>query len=233
MSILRTTPAAAPLVALLAITTAFACGGAVHTDVDGDAGAGPGPSTAPSSTTARAGCTPATTNGGGSGSSGGQATGTPASPDLCAGEIGCGPGQVCGAGRACCMKNGGAVIDPSPCPCPGRATAVVGTACAKSCAGTTQVCFPDPGGRNTDCLNGLECASSDSVQGIRLTTCSNPEGSSSSSGGGGPTGSCQAPTEPCPGALFACSSALSCAPGEVCCEILGAVCSGNCSDNGP
>ncbi len=159
-------------------------------------------------------------------------SGPASSPPARTGEVGCGAGQVCSAGRVCCLKSGGAVSDPSTCPCPGMATAVVGTACEKSCPGTPQVCSADIAGKNNDCLNGLQCNSSDSVQGLSLSTCSAP-GSSSSSSGGGAVGACQDPAEPCPGVHFACSSALSCAPGEVCCEIVGSVCNENCSDNGP
>jgi hypothetical protein len=221
------------LLTLVAFVPAFACGGSTRQDVGGHADSGSGSSSGSDSGIAATGCTPAPASEGSSGSSGGFIGGPSAFPDICAGEVACGSGNVCSAGRACCMKNGGAVGDASTCPCPGRATAVVGTACAKSCPGAAQVCFADPGERNTDCLNGLRCTGSDSVEGVSLSTCAGSGGTSSSSGGGAPLGSCQDPAEPCPGALFACSSALSCAPGEVCCEVLGTVCNEGCSDNGP
>jgi hypothetical protein len=221
-----------PLVTLLALAMAFGCSGTARIDAVVDAGSSRGSSSGPGSTIATTGCTPAASPQGGSSASSGGPAGGPVA-NICSGEIGCGTGQVCSAGRACCFKSGGAQSDLSNCPCPGTATAVVGTVCAKSCPGTPQVCFADPGERNTDCLNGLHCTGSDSVQGVSLSTCSASAGSSSSSGGGGPVGSCQDPADPCTGALFACSSALSCAPGEVCCELFGAVCNSNCSDNGP
>ena len=119
------------------------------------------------------------------------------------------PQRCSPSGRAGCMENGGAVGDASTCPCPGRATAVVGTVCAKSCSGAALVCFAGPGEMNPDCSNGLRCIGSDLRRGFarRAPGPAAPRHRRAAVApvrGQDPAGAaCSA---------FACSSAPSCAP---------------------
>ena len=205
------------LLALFALAVGFACGGSARQadGVDASAGAEASPEASSRAPDAMMG-------------SGGAIARPLAVP-----SFDCGPGRACAAGQACCFAGGGAVLDPSQCPCPGLLrSAVIGTRCAKSCPGTPRVCTFNQVGIY-ECPMGQGCDGLDSVQGVTLSVCSATGGSSASSSSGvGPTGSCEPPTQPCTGAVLGCAGTSTCAPGEVCCEILGDVCSDGCSDNG-
>jgi|CZKU01.1.fsa_nt_gi hypothetical protein len=234
------------------LAAAAACGGSVRGDNGGDVGSASsqgagaeradsgsdaGSSTAPGSSASNGtrGCTPSP-NGSGSSSSGGGGGSNPNSPgrdiDLCKGDVLCGVGLFCETPQQCCVPGVSAGnVDPATCPC-GVVEAVIGTHCAASCSTTPQQCFQDPGGRNTDCPAGQACVNVSTTDvgnvPVVLATCgpagSAESGGSSSSGGNDGTGSCVDPGEACPGSLVECSSALSCATGQICCETMATVC---------
>ena len=202
-----------------------------------DSGSGDGSATTPgSSSSATRGCT-ASTNGSSSSSGGGP--GSQTNPpgrdiDLCKGDVLCGVGLFCETPQQCCVPGVPAGnVDPATCPC-GVVEALIGTHCATSCSTTPQQCFQDPGGRNTDCPAGQACVNVSTADvgnvPIVLATCGPADsvgsgGSSSSSGTEG-AGSCVEAGEACAGSLIECSSALSCATDQVCCETVATVCAG-------
>jgi hypothetical protein len=148
----------------------------------------------------------------------------------CRGEILCGVGPFCMTPQRCCIRGAPtADVDPASCPC-GVTQEVVGTHCAPSCTTTPQQCYEDPGGRNSDCPSGQACMGGTLVAvnnvAIVLTTCS-PAGVPLASGGGvgsDGTGACVDPGDSCAGSVVECSSALSCALGNLCCQTQVTVC---------
>jgi hypothetical protein len=233
--------------ALAALSTglvaAAACGGSVRAENGGDMGSvassGAGAEGADAgaegsavgatngSSVAR-GCTSAPGGSSSSGSGANNASGAPTGRDvdLCKGDVPCGVGLFCETPQQCCIPDVavGHGVDPANCLC-GVVRVVVGTHCAASCFTTPQQCFQDPGGKNTDCPAGQACLNVTTTQvgdvPVVLATCG-PSGTagsgSSSSGASAGAGSCVNPGGACGGALVECSSALSCAPGDVCCE---------------